>query len=134
MREIKFRYRYKDFSTGKTFVRDFTLGEIESGAPYDEISDCPLMRGYKIVNPVVQYTGIKDRNGVDIYEGDLVEVRGIRLCEVIFHKEAGCWDLNLLSCKSSLPIGAVSPASWVYHAEVVGNKHENPELADSYGA
>ena len=77
---------------------------------------------------LMQYTGLKDKNGVEIYESDLVLVRDVRVCEVIFHKHAGCWDLKLVNALSSESIGSVSPASYKYHAEVIGNIYENPEL------
>ena len=79
-------------------------------------------------NHPMQYTGLKDKNGVEIYEGDLVLVREARICEVIFHKDAGCWDLTPRNIISSVSIGSVSPASYKYHAEVIGNIHQHPEL------
>ena len=33
-----------------TFKKVFTLDEIEGGCQFDEISDSPLLRDYKIVN------------------------------------------------------------------------------------
>jgi hypothetical protein len=76
----------------------------------------------------MQFTGLQDKTGKDIYEGDLLMVKDSRICEVVFHSCAGCWDLILRNAISSLPIGAVSPASYQYHTEVIGNIYENPEL------
>ena len=66
----------------------------------------------------------------DIYEGDLVLVKECRVCEVIFHKHAGCWDLKVKNIISSEPTGAVSPASYQYHTEVIGNIYEDNGLLD----
>ena len=65
MREIKFKYGYSDGIS--TFEKAFTLEEIEQGLQFKEISDSPLLRNYKIVYKR-QYTGLKDKNGVEIYE------------------------------------------------------------------
>ena len=77
-----------------------------------------------------QFTGLQDKNGVDIYEGDCLLIKECRIAEVIFHNEAGCWDLTLRNILSSLPIGAISPSSWKFHTEVIGNIYENPELLE----
>ena len=63
-----------------------------------------------------QYTGLKDKNGKEIYEGDIVKLWD-REPELVV------WD-NL--------IGAYDPLSWEIfdtdECEVIGNIHENPEL------
>jgi uncharacterized phage protein (TIGR01671 family) len=133
MREIKFRAWHKkhlimaewplneldvmetDFQfvvDGERFASDYSLIDAIS---YDGIE-------------VMQYTGLEDKNGKEIYEGDLVLVRDVRICEIVFHEQAGCWDLELRNALSSLSIGPVAPASWKYHVEIIGNIHENRDL------
>lgn len=69
MREIKFKFFYTD---GKEWiVEDFTLDEMMNGEPFDYLSDSPLFRDYKLVDRV-QFTGLKDANGIEIYEGDIL--------------------------------------------------------------
>jgi len=73
MREIKIKYFYSDGH--KIFNRVFTLQEIEQGLQFDEICDCPLLKDFKIIHRF-QYTGLDDKNDVEIYESDIVKLIG----------------------------------------------------------
>lgn len=74
---------------------------------------------------VEQYTGLKDKNGREIYEGDIMIINGDR-CVVV-------WDDNYASFEfKNLDDPVFHP---VFHKtmscgghEVIGNIHENPEL------
>jgi uncharacterized phage protein (TIGR01671 family) len=69
---------------------------------------------------LMQYTGLKDKNGVEIYEGDVVSVDR--------HRGAIAWD----DSRAAFTLGTVQfaptyPIASKY-LEVIGNIHENPEL------
>ena len=117
-REIRFRaWNGRFMEHGGFYVH--ATGEIQKESALGDVSSgCPLM----------QYTGLKDKSGVEIFEGDIVLVREVRVCEVVFHEFAGCWDLKLRNVISSLSIGSISPAGYKYHTEVIGNIYSNPEL------
>lgn len=61
---------------------------------------------------IMQYTGLKDKNGVEIYESDLIKFEGLPILEVEFIYDKGRfgWNFGRTDC------------------EVIGNIHENPEL------
>ena len=124
-REIKFRCFNKDDDYGM-FYGGFSIHATAGKFQPDSLLNDAENGDYV----VMQFTGLTDKNGKDIYEGDLVLARDVRICEVIFHKYAGCWDLNLVKVLTDDTTCSMSPALYGYHAEVIGNIHENPELME----
>ena len=122
MREIKFRAwdtkplegkskmiygidNIKDFYEGIVLF-DELLNPKEAGAPEIEI---------------MQFTGIKDKNGKEIYEGDIVLFdQYITKFEIVFFK--GCYFLENNNTCFGINICKET------RIEVIGNIKENPEL------
>jgi len=87
---------------------------------------------------LMQYTGLKDKNGREIYESDIVrfvENDGeVSVGEVRMGKKNAAWSFYLPHVATGVTIpmlnyihGMLSLVS-EYDFEVIGNIHENPEL------
>ena len=122
MREIKFRAWDKKYGMMDS---DFYIHS--SGSQYDLASsnyNTPHIEIEKAELELMQYTGLKDKNGVEIYEGDLVQVE-----ELFPNEPFKVWFRN----------GLFHIGNW--HAQgfmnafdeycVVGNIYENPELLET---
>jgi len=137
MREIKFRAWDKKTQSIRFVVKAiFAFGDAsplavivyDFGKPpkidYKELlckQECELM----------QYTGLKDKNGKEIWEGDIVKVEEGNF-EVCFLE--GCWYLRR-KFDGGLSFGRLNE-TWTEAAkkklsfEVIGNIYENPELLE----
>ena len=89
---------------------------------------------------LMQYTGLKDCNGVEIYEGDVVRVANSDAGEkgkfdaiTFVYWDKGGWSLPYLLNKDfDSPCAGGEWTRQLYHKPhrltVIGNIHENPEL------
>lgn len=119
MREIKFRGR--DDLTGNGWVYgDFSYGYYGNQCLVDEIS--------VVEKTVGQFTGLKDSDGREIYEGDILSLRegSDEMIQVIdFYAAITALDLsemmNLRLLDYYFERGEV---------RVIGNVHDNPELLE----
>jgi len=127
MREIKFRVWDEK---NDRMVIDFFVGSGGNCYRFDRDGPflCPKLR-------MMQYTGLKDKNGVEIYEGDIVHVD--RHCTAWFIEygsfgDAAFYAINgLNSCRlleSGQFCAEFSIVAEPVECEVIGNIHENPEL------
>ena len=129
MREILFRGKRLDngeWVDGYLYITH--NGEHEISIYNDEVN---IERWTHEVDPstVGQYTGMKDKNGKRIFEGDIVRCGTGRICKVVFFISPGVSGFDLI------PIGgfdAPPPHRWslLSDTEVIGNVHDNPELLD----
>lgn len=135
MREILFRAKRID--NGKWiygyFVSEgeesyiFEQEEVNKGIDIGWYLDCCKMREV-VPLTVGQYTGLMDRNGKKIFEGDILEFSD-RMVSVFWHPYLGCWDIAFVKF-TNIENGRedMSTCRWSYRAKVIGNIHDNPEL------
>lgn len=122
--------------TGFSFS-NIKAGHSEANTICDDGSVIEEPEWDKIV--IMQFTGLKDKNGVEICEGDILrkhdtwypEVNDDELFEVSFMVEIPwtgfiCFELG--NRKSWVRLGGVLDDDEQFEVEVIGNIYENPEL------
>ena len=133
MREILFRGKTKDgrWIYGDLWHRPYGNNSV---AIVSFTEDTGTTGGLEVIPETVgQYTGLKDKNGKEIYEGDIA-----------FHRDYECFGYVVFSGDESafafLVItgsnnnGATTEFEWLYdyadELEIIGDIYENPELLE----
>lgn len=70
---------------------------------------------------LLQWTGLVDQNGVDVYEADLVQIASI-IYKVIWNESIAAYELTDLASTKTVNITSVSSG------DVIGNEFENENL------
>lgn len=112
MREIKFRawhkadekmYKVYGFAQNKWFLKG---------------KQFPMPNGAIVI---MQYTGLKDKNGNEIYEGDIIRCYG------------GAYWNGIYEYNYVIEVRDIRDLNDIVHSEnveILGNKYENPELLE----
>lgn len=124
MRELRFRAFHKiDKRMGEVTAIDFPLERVMIKPPPNrEIEE--IWKWFNI--ELMQYTGLHDKTGKEIYEGDIVKVSDIiKLGKIIF--ESRSFGVRVIGGKHDNSFHSLMyvASDWI---EVIGNIYENPEL------
>ncbi len=137
MREYKFR--------GKDKKRDWIYGSLYRDNPQNcwYITDNETEIGIEVEeNTIGQYTGLKDKNKKEIYEGDILKYAGGGIYVVVFDEmmimcpqdkiempSPGYYGILIGDkAKELCPLGITQRL-----ARVIGNIYDNPELLEEGG-
>jgi len=126
MRDIKFRVWDSQFKhwinmlNNRIIISQFGVKGIHGGEGYVESWE------------LSQYTGLKDKNGVEIYEGDIVKY----LTTAVARLDGMVWTGRVIYAGGAYRLYEMgsdyfrSDMTYPYEYEVIGNIYKNPELLE----
>lgn len=131
MREIKFRAwdeKRKHYLGNWEYVIDPDGRGVLEQVGYD-----PEYEKFRLNHETTleQFTGLHDKNGKEIYEGDIVECSGGCPHQVIWMEEHGRTFIG--GMPSWYLSGIYNGYAWTGTERLIGNIHENPELLEKIG-
>ena len=131
MKEILFRGKRKD---SNEWVQGYYFKRVRNYAGFKTIEHCYIQYEtwdggfitYEVYPETVsQFTGLTDKNGKKIFEGDII-TKGLELFEVMWNLEQVRWGIY----SDAYEVAGFTKFSEPYF-EVIGNIYDNKELLEN---
>lgn len=134
MRQIKFRFwdtqLFKMIDGDMMFINDYSDGGTASLQT--------TMDGLNDRYETMQFTGLKDENGQEIYEGDIISSKPYLqqsqeriIAQVVFREDLARWDAEGIGEWEGETDHLYEANKSPHDTKVIGNIYENPELLNS---
>jgi hypothetical protein len=123
-RVIRFRYFFSNGTDWKS--QEYTLDQIINGEPFEFLSDSPFpgSKEYKMMGHV-QFTGLHDKEGKEIYEGDIVSVRDDKNMVISWSERFASFVINREGWAFQHWFGEAMDGN---DCKVIGNIYQHPDL------
>lgn len=129
MRTIKFRGR--KINSGQWLYGDLMHDNVGGSYIYPIDAENLYKENAVIPDTVGQFTGLLDKNGKEIYEGDIIGCHHPEIKHLIFYNEKQGRFMAALNGdieNDFIGVCGIDDRRWMASKEVIGNIHDNPEL------
>jgi len=121
-REIKFRYVFKHPKTKEVQTAIITIDDMERN-DWSKTFKWDSLRFELVARQ--RYTGLRDKNGKEIYEGDIALIYGDR-CVIEYDSKSASY----VARTKIDSYWALDEETFKLGVEVIGNIYENPKLLE----